>query len=401
MTGSVVLDIALGLLLIAYAVSGYRQGLIQSVASLVGFFLFAMLAVWQLPDLLAHWDAVSGSTRSRVIALVVGVVGFGWLGQFLGSLLGNRIRAKVGQTPFRRVDSVLGGVVVLVAASLIVWFIGGTLRTAGNPALARAMADSKVLRVVNTVVPEDAGRIFSGFRGFLSAQGFPQVFGSLAPEPITPVPAPDASVARSEPIRAAGRSVVKVLTQSQQCQRGQEGTGWVLRDNRIVTNAHVVAGASEVHVEAGGRTLTAQVVVFDPERDLAVLDVEALDLPALTLGSDIARGDSAAVPGFPLDGPYRVVSARVRGILDARGFDIYGQDRVVREIYSLATTVQPGNSGGPLLDTQGRVVGVIFAKSLEDDSTGYALTLAEAKPVLDEAASAQRAVGTGACVSGG
>jgi S1-C subfamily serine protease len=400
MTGGTLLDIVLLLLLLAYAFSGYRQGLIQSVASLLGFFAFALLAVWQLPGMLARWDAVAENDRTRVVVLIVGVVAFGWLGQFLGSLLGAQIRKRVGQTSLRRIDSVLGAVVVMLAASLIVWFVGGALRTAGNPTLSKAMAESRVMRVVNSVVPEQTGEVFASFRGFLSSQGFPQVFGGLAPEPITPVQDPDPAVAQSQAIRAAGRSVVKVTTQSQSCQRGQEGTGWVLSPGRIVTNAHVVAGADEVRIESGDQTLRGRVVVFDARRDLAVLSVPGLSLAPLPLGGDVARGDSAAVPGFPLDGPYRVVSARVRGELDARGLDIYGRERVVRQIYSLATTVQPGNSGGPLLDPQGRVVGVIFAKSLEDDTTGYALTLAEAKPVLDESAAAQAEVDTGACVAG-
>jgi S1-C subfamily serine protease len=400
MTGSVVIDIALVLLLLAYAYSGYRQGLIQSVFSLVGFFVFAMFAVWQLPELLSRWQAVADDDRTRVLVLIVGVVAFGWLGQYLGSLLGARIRRRVGPTSLRRVDSVLGGLVVMLAASLIIWFIGGALRTAGNPALSKAMAESKVLQVVNSVVPEQTGQVFASFRGFLSSQGFPQVFGDLAPEPITPVQEPDPTVAQSAAIRAAGRSVVKVTTQSQSCQRGQEGTGWVLSPGTIVTNAHVVAGADEVRVEANDETLRARVIVFDARRDLAVLSVPGLALPALPLGGELQRGDSAAVPGYPLDGPYRVVSGRVRAQLEARGLDIYGKERVIREIYSLAATVQPGNSGGPLLDANGHVVGVIFAKSLEDASTGYALTLAEAKPVLDEARSAGAPVDTGACVAG-
>ena len=399
MSGSVLLDLALVVLLIAYGYSGYRQGLIQSVFSLVGFFGFAMVAVWLLPELLSRWDAVADDTRSRVLTLVIGVIAFGWLGQYLGGLVGGRIRSRISRAPLRRVDQVLGAIVVTLAASLIVWFIGGTLRTAGNPSLAKAMSESRVLRVVNAVVPEDTGQIFASFRGFLSSQGFPQVFGGLSPEPITPVQDPDPSVAKSPAIRAAGRSVVRVTTQSQQCQRGQEGTGWVVSPGKIVTNAHVLAGADEVHVEGGDRELRGRVVVFDPRRDLAVVSVPGLALPALHLGDGLKRGDSAAVPGFPLDGPYRVSSARVRAMLNARGLDIYGREQVVREIYSLATIVQPGNSGGPLLDTEGRVAGVVFAKSLEDDSTGYALTLDEAKPVLDQAASADREVGTGACVS--
>ncbi len=400
MTGSVVLDIALIVLLVAYGYSGYRQGLIQSVFSLVGFFGFALVAIWLLPATLTHWDAVAQDSRSRVLALIIGVVAFGWLGQWLGSMVGSSIRRRIGSNSFRRADQVLGAIVVTLAASLIVWFIGGTLRSAGNPSLAKAMSESRVLRVVNAVVPEETGQLFASFRGFLSSQGFPQVFGGLSPEPITPVQDPDPSVARLPAVRAAGHSVVKVTTQAAQCQRGQEGTGWVVSPGKIVTNAHVVAGADEVQIEGGDQALRGRVVIFDPQRDLAVVSVPGLALPPLQLGGELKRGDSAAVPGFPLDGPYRVSSARVRAMLDARGLDIYGQNRVVREIYSLATLVQPGNSGGPLLDTNGRVSGVVFAKSLEDDSTGYALTLNEAKPVLDKAASANSEVSTGACVAG-
>jgi S1-C subfamily serine protease len=400
MTGSTFLDIVLVLLLVGYGVSGYRQGLIQSVFSLVGFFLFALLAVWQMPAALERWGPTGQDSRTRVMLLLGAVIVFGWLGQFLGGLIGGSIRRRVGQSSLRRADAVLGAIVVTLAATLIVWFIGGALRTAGNPTLSKAMSDSKVLRVVNTIVPEQTGEIFAGFRGFLSSQGFPQVFGGLVPEPITPVQDPDPAVARSAAVRDAGQSVVKVTTVSTSCQRGQEGTGWVLSPGRVVTNAHVVAGASEVRVEGGGDLLRGRVVVFDPERDLAVIDVPGLKLPALAIGSELERGASAAVPGFPLDGPYRVVSARVRSVLEARGRDIYGDQQVVREIYSLATTVQPGNSGGPVLDTKGRVVGVIFAKSLEDAGTGYALTLNEAKPVLQAGATASREVNTGACISG-
>ncbi|HET8987374.1 MAG TPA: MarP family serine protease [Humibacillus sp.] len=400
MTGSTLLDVALILLLVGYGLSGYRQGLIQSVFSLVGFFVFALVAVWQMPAVLERWGPVGQDSRTRVLVLLGVVILFGWLGQFLGGLVGRSIRQRVGQPSLRRVDAVLGAVVVTLAAALIVWFIGGTLRTSGNPTLSKAMSDSKVLRVVNSIVPEQTGEIFAGFRGFLSSQGFPQVFGGLVPEPITPVQDPDPGVARSAPVREAGRSVVKVTTVSASCQRGQEGTGWVLTPGRVVTNAHVVAGSSEVRVEGGDQLLRGRVVVFDPERDLAVIDVPGLPLPAISLGSQLERGASAAVPGFPLDGPYRVVSARVRSVLEARGRDIYGDQPVLREIYSLATTVQPGNSGGPLLDANGRVVGVIFAKSLEDAGTGYALTLAEAKPVLEAGARASREVDTGPCIAG-
>lgn len=400
MNGGTLIDVALVLVLIGYAVTGYRQGLIASVFSLVGFLAGAGLAIWQLPDALARWDAVADDPRWRVVALVFGVLAAGWLGQFAGRHVGASIRRKVSTGSLRRLDSVLGGVLVIVAAALVLGFIGGTLRTAGNPSLARVVSDSAVLRAVNSVVPEDTGRVFAGVRNFLSDQGFPQVFGGISPEPITPVDDPDPAVAGSRAAQAAAASVVKVTTASEVCQRGQEGTGWVVAPGRVVTNAHVVAGAGRVQVEGRDETLAGRVVVFDPDRDLAVLAVDGLDAPALALGADLGRGDSAVVPGYPLDGPYTVVSARVRATLDARGYDIYSDARVVRQIYSLNTTVRPGNSGGPLLDSRGRVAGVIFAKSLDDDHTGYALTLDEARPVLERAAAATADVPTGACLAG-
>jgi S1-C subfamily serine protease len=400
MNGALLFDILLCFVLVAYAITGYRQGLLASIGSIIGFLAGSLLAMWKLPELLAHWDAVAQDLRLRILVLVLGVVLLGWLGQFLGSLLGATIRGKVKLGALRAVDAVLGSILVVLAAAVIMWFLGGALRSSGTPALAKLMSESQVLRSIGAVMPQQTGQVFADFRGFLSDQGFPKVFEGLAPEPITPVEAPDPAVAQSQAIAAARQSVVKITAESDSCQQGQEGTGWVLSPSRIVTNAHVVAGADRVHVQVRNRTVSARVVVFDPDRDLAVLSVQSLDVPALPLGDELERGELAAVPGYPMNGPYVVVSARVRAVLDARGYDIYNEDRVLREIYSLYTQVRPGNSGGPLLDIDGRVVGVIFAKSLDDDSTGYALTLDEAKPVLDAASSATRAIDTGACLIG-
>ena len=149
-----------------------------------------------------------------------------------------------------------------------------------------------------------------------------------------------------------------------------------------------------------GARLDAEVVLFDPERDLAVLAVPGLTAPPLALGTDLAGGAPAVVVGYPGDGPFTSTVARVRQVLQARGEDIYGEPGVSRQVYSLYAQVRPGNSGGPLLDPAGALVGVVFASSLDDPDTGYALTLAESRPVLDQAAAATEAVDTGACSSG-
>jgi S1-C subfamily serine protease len=163
-----------------------------------------------------------------------------------------------------------------------------------------------------------------------------------------------------------------------------------------------VAGlkSATVRIHGTGRSYTGRVVIFDPRRDQAVLVVPGHPPDALRPGPERKRGDSGVVAGFPLDGPYRLDPARVREVVQARGSDIYGQPGTSREVYSLFAKVQPGNSGGPLLSPEGRVVGVIFAKSLDDARTGYALTLDEARPVLDAATSASSPVDTGPCVAG-
>jgi len=203
-------------------------------------------------------------------------------------------------------------------------------------------------------------------------------------------------------VARAAASIVKITGVATSCNRGQEGSGWVVAPERVVTNAHVVAGVSSSHVriQGTGHSYNARVIVFDPKRDLAVLSVPGLPAPALSQGSALRRSDGAVVAGFPLDGPYRLDSARVRDVLSATGADIYGNPGVIRGVYSLYARVEPGNSGGPLLSPSGEVVGIVFAKSLDDDNTGYALTLAETRPVLEAADRSFSPVSTGGCAAG-
>ncbi len=220
----------------------------------------------------------------------------------------------------------------------------------------------------------------------------------IARESIAP---PDNLLARAPGVARAATSIVKIRGVARSCNRGQEGSGWVVAPERVVTNAHVVAGtrSEQVQIQGTGRSYDARVVVFDAQRDLAVLSVPGLSAPALSLGAELKPSNSAVVAGFPLDGPYRLNPARVRDVFKATGADIYGSPGVVREVYSLFARVEPGNSGGPLLSPAGQVVGIVFAKSLDDDKTAYALTLDEARPVLQAAKGAFSQVSTGGCAA--
>lgn len=396
------IDLLLTLVLVGYAVSGFRQGVVVSVLSLTGFLGGGALAMWGLPPLLERWITPGTADLRRVVVIVVGVLAAASIGQAVGVAFGTRARSHVRNRPARLLDAVLGAVASVVAVCILVSLIAGALRGGPAQTLSRAIGRSRIVSAIDQVVPSSSGRVFAGFRTLLDTQGFPRVFEGFGPERIRAVEPPDPAVVRTAGVLAAARSIVKVSGLAPACDRSQEGSGWVVARGRVVTNAHVVAGVTRPQVRVGGegRVFDGRVVVFDPVRDLAVIDVPDLPAPALPVGRDLGRGATAVVAGFPLDGPYRLDSARVREVITARGEDIYRTRASVREVYSLYARVQPGNSGGPLLSRDGVVVGVVFAKSLDDDSTGYALTTSEAAPVLDRAVSARTPVGVGGCAAG-
>lgn len=390
---ALVLDVVLLGALLAYAVTGWRQGLVAGVLSLGGFVGGAVLGLQVLPALAGGWSPGS----ARAVVLIVGVLALAWAGQAAGMLAGRRLRAVVTARLLHLLDAALGTVAAVVAASLVMWFAAAALRGAPLPTLARAIGGSEVVGTLDRAVPDEAHAVVDRLQDSVRVGDFPRVFAGLGAEVVLPVEAPDPQVVGPAAARAAP-GVVRIEGLSEQCRRGQEGSGFVVAPGRVITNAHVVAGVESptVSVTGQGPALPATVVVFDPARDLAVLAVPELEAEPLPLGAPIGRGESAVVVGFPGGGVFEARPARVRQVVQASGEDIYGSPGVVREVYSLATRVQPGSSGGPVLDAAGDVVGVVFARSLDDPGTGYAVTLDEAAPVLEQVG-ASRPVSSGTC----
>jgi S1-C subfamily serine protease len=322
------------------------------------------------------------------------------LGQVLLAWLGSLVRDRLTWRPARLLDAGMGALVSVLAMLLVTWFLASALRPGPVPALSRQISDSQVITAVDERMPDQAHTLFSSFRRVLDDNGLPTVFGGLSPERIRPVDPPTQGITGTPAVRRAGASVVKVSGTADSCSRRLDGTGFVFADQRVLTNAHVVAGVDrpEVQIGGNGRTYDARVVVYDPDRDLAVLYVPDLRADPLEFDTSGERGDEAVVAGFPGGGPYRLEAARIRDTIDARGPDIYHRTQVTREVFSLYADVEPGNSGGPLLDLDGDVFGVIFAKSLDDADTGYALTVEEARPVVRAGLNGTEQVDTGACV---
>ncbi|SDC21516.1 MarP family serine protease [Streptomyces prasinopilosus] len=386
------LDILLVLVVLAYAASGYRRGLLAGCVSLAGFVGGALVGVWILP-----WvtDLVTPGTAGATVAAVVTVLLPAAVGHELAGRLALRLRRELDRGPLRVADGIGGAAANSVAVLIVAWVIASVLGASSSPLITSAIRDSRLLGAVHEVMPDSTPAWFSRATSALTEAGFPQVFNPFENESTAEVAEPSGDSVTAAATRAAQRSTVKV--EGVTGLQGREGSGFVYATEHVMTNAHVVAGIDEPTVRVGGvgRAYEARVVLFDPQKDVAVLYVPGLRAPVLRFVDDAERGDSAVVAGYPQDGDLNLQAATVANRVQARGRNIYGDQGVTREIYSIRSTVRPGNSGGPLLTTDGRVFGVVFARSTSDAETGYVLTAAEVAGEAERAADATAPVDTG------
>lgn len=389
-------DLVVLVLLPLFAWTGYRQGLVVSLLSFSGFLVGVLFGLAVVPRLLGN--LAPGFTRAGLALTLVLVLAT--LVQSVTTFAARALRATISHGPGRQVDNVAGGVGAAVLLCLSAWLLGEAAGNSPSLPFAASMRDSTIVSLVGDAVPVAPSRFVSAFAGLVAESGFPSVFGN-AVENIVPVGPPDAAVLAEPGVRQAEGSLVKVVADARLCRARLEGSGFVVAPGRVMTNAHVVAGSNRVRILVGGqgRPLNAVVVVIDPRIDVAILAVPGLVAPSLDFDSGAARGDDAVVAGFPEDGPLAATPARVRSVLVAVGKDIYGRPGARREVYSLRAKVREGNSGGPLLSSDGHVLGVVFAASVGDPQTGYALTAKAVAPALDVGRAATMSVPTGDCAS--
>jgi S1-C subfamily serine protease len=389
------LDLIIILICIGFAVSGYRQGFVVGVMSFFGFVGGLLVGVWLVPEIMSRFQSslvVSTISLCAVLALAV-------LGQVLATTIGSRVRRELTWRPVQAMDQGAGAVVSVVSVLLVTWFLGLALATSAMPVVVAQVHESRILAGIQRILPADSASWFRSFSSVLGRSGFPQVFGPFTQETIANVPAPDPAVLSERGVVSAESSIVKIVGDAPSCGKQIEGSGFVFAPHHVMTNAHVVGGVSDPTVQIGGvgQYYRAKVVLYDPETDISVLDVPDLNAPALHFDTSGKAEDDGVVAGFPEDGPFRAVAARIRQEMDAQGQDIYDQNTVTRDIYSLYSTVLQGNSGGPLLSPDGEVYGVVFAKSLQDASTGYALTADQVEQDAQRGANLTAAVDTEGC----
>ncbi|GAA1803934.1 MarP family serine protease [Planosporangium flavigriseum] len=392
MSGTVVDLILVGLMLV-FALNGYRQGFLIGLLSFIGFFGGALIGL-QLGPMIARRFA---DDPIRVLVSLAAVFGVAAIGQAVAGFVGAKLREAISNPSARRLDDLGGALVSVVAVLLVVWLVALPLGSSSLPSLARAVKNSAILGTVDRVMPAQARALSDALRQTVDTRGFPDVFGGLTPTRVRPVPAPDPTLANSPLVLSARSSVVKVLGTAPSCSRRIEGSGFIYAPERVMTNAHVVAGTRSNTVEVNGARRSAQVVAYDPQRDLAVLYVPGLRGPVMKFSRPAETGSDAIVLGFPLDGPYDAQGARVRDRREISGPDIYNTGKVTREVYTIYGLVRSGNSGGPLVGTDGSVLGVIFAAAADDPQTGFAVTAEEASPVAAAGQTRTQATSTGNC----
>ncbi len=386
------LDWLLVALVLAYALSGYWQGFVTGAFATAGLLLGGLFGVWLAPVAL-------GDARPSVLvslgALFI-VILAATLGQALLQFAGARLRDRITWQPIRALDAVGGAALSAAAVLLVAWALGVAVSGTRLGSVTPMVRSSAVLAKVDQALPTSAGRVLKAFNDVVGTSFFPAYLEPFSPERIVEVgPGPTRLLADPDVLDAQA-SVLKIRG-TNKCGRGVEGSGFLYAEDRLMTNAHVVAGVSDPQVELDGSTLAAEVVYYNPDIDVAVLSVESGDTETVAFDTSAGASDGVAILGYPQDGPYDVQPGRIRAEQRLRSPNIYGDGTVIREVYSLRGLVRPGNSGGPIVSSAGDVVGVVFAASVSDRDTGYALTADQVSRSATLGLSASSSVSTGDC----
>jgi len=390
------LDLILVVLVVAFAVAGYRQGFIIGVLSFAGFIGGGLIGAAFGPRIARSITVNLGWRAFAAIAVVfLGAM----IGQLIASGVGVAMRSRLTWRPATLVDAAGGAAVSVISVLLIAWLIGSAVAYAPFPVISGQVNNSAVLRVIDGLIPATANEKFSDFRRVLVSGPYAQVFGALGAEGVPLVAAPDPRVVDSAAVNRASRSILKIVGVAPSCSHRIEGTGFVYAPDHILTNAHVVAGVTQGPeiITAQGAQFHARVVLYDPHRDIAVLYVPGLHRQTLNFTGPAQVGANAIVAGYPENGPFQVTAARVGGTEEATSPDIYQSAQVTRQIYAVRASIEPGNSGGPLLSPGGRVYGVVFAAAISVRDTGYALTASEVQSDARRGAHATAGVSTQGC----
>ena len=374
------------------AVRGAQLGAAVQLGSYGGFWIGLVLGAIIAPKV----ASLASGTFLRSLVLLLIIFGSASIIGGLGRHFGNLVGVRLSRYHLAGIDSSVGGAIAVVATLLVVWITSSIAVNLPFSTLSSQVASSKIIKTITNVMPPAPG-VFSRIQAFVNSEGFPPVFASLPPAISGPVNLPTQQQVNAVVGQVQG-SVVKI--EGIGCGQIQEGSGFVVAPDEVVTNAHVVAGTHNISIFDQAGQHPAVVVAFNPELDIAVLKTSALNDRVLSISSAVqARGQLGVVLGYPGGGPLTSSSAGVMDAFNAQGRDIYNQSITDRLVYELEAIIRPGNSGGPLIDMHGNVIGVVFSRSTTNPDVGFALAMPAVIKQISAAQNVSSSVGTGACAA--
>lgn len=376
LSSSLVVDAIILLILVFALWGGWRQGAFTSLLSTVGVVAGLVVGAAAAPFVMRLTD----STALRFLLAIGTVVLLIGVGNLIGAHLGHAIRDRIRFRSSRILDSAIGAIFQGLATLIVLWLVAIPLATGMPGSVSSSIRESRILAFVDDHTPRGLDTLPSKIAAMLTESGLPPLISPFGNRPIREVDAPNINVSNVELVENLRPSVINVMGNAGECSRRLMGSGFVAAPDYVITNAHVVAGTDTVSLDTMIGVHQAEVVFYDPDVDIAVLYSPGLGLDPLPWAeTPLNTGDDAIVMGFPLSGPFDASSARIRERIMITGSNIYASGQHEREAYSVRGNIRSGNSGGPMVNSDGAVSGVVFGAAIDGTDTGYALTAEEVK----------------------
>lgn len=374
LSSSLVIDAIIALVMVFALWGGWRQGAFTSLLSMVGVVAGLVIGAAAAPLVMGLTD----STALRFLLAIGTVVLLVGLGNLIGAHLGHAIRDRIKFRNSRLLDSFLGAAFQGLATLIVMWLVAIPLATGFSGSVAAGIRESRILGFVDEHTPRGLETLPSKIAAMLTDTGLPPLISPFDNRPILEVEAPNINVSDVALVESLRPSVINVMGDAEECSRRLMGSGFVAAPDYVITNAHVVAGTDSVRLDTMIGVREAEVVFYDPDVDIAVLYSPDLGLdPLIWADVPLETGADAIVMGFPLSGPFDASPARIRERIMITGSNIYASGQHEREAYSVRGNIRSGNSGGPMVNADGSVVGVVFGAAIDGTDTGYVLTAAE------------------------
>lgn len=384
------IDLVIVAAALSFLYRGRQIGFVRQACSTGGFFIGLFAGAWLQPHVISYTHSEAG--RGLITALTT--LGVAIIGLSVGEYIGIHLKHRVLLKRINSLDEAFGSIIAVTTLLISIWLLAALSASLSLGGLQSQLDKSRIITALNDTLP-DAPTVISGLGQLIDPNGFPDVFAGIEPQPRSNVPIPNLGELQAA-VRKDQASVVKIVGQG--CGGIVDGSGFVVKPGFVATNAHVVAGIRAPRVLDSGGTHQSTVVWFDPNLDFAILRVDNLVGSSLPLSTAISKtGAPIAVLGYPGGGSFTAKPGAVLDQFTASGRNIYGRSSASREVYEIQAEVIPGNSGGPMVTTDGSVVGVVFAESTTYQHVGYALTAASVTNAVNRAVQRNQPVSTARC----